>query len=304
MLPIIHVHSPCYNEESLLPYFLEHYRFAEKIFIYDNYSVDRSAAIIRENQKVEVIPVDTNNQFLEASLLKIKNHEWKRSRGEADWVIVCDIDEFLYYPDWEKLFTELKESRATITKPIGYQMISFDFPRDYSKPIVQQVNRGNYSEVYSKQVLFQPAEIAEIGYHAGAHVASPYGNVSYFESLDLKLLHYKNLGWEYLNRRVKQNKPRLNQSEIDQHNNWHLLLDEEIRYRCFCNDLVSSHVVIDTVPVSIAKEDFDEVYYLKLNQDVASSVSRMEFKSGYDHFISHGARENRLFRKLDRSTGQ
>lgn len=300
MLPVIHVHSPCYNEEAILPYFLEHYRFAQKIFIYDNYSVDRSIGIVTENPKVEVISIDTNNQFLEASLSNIKNHGWKQSRGEADWVIVCDIDEFLYYPDWERLFRELKEAMATIAKPVGYHMISLDFPRDYSKPITQQVNRGHPSVTYSKQVLFKPDAITEIRYETGAHIAEPLGSVSYFQSPDLKVLHYKSLGWEYLNHKIMQNRVRLNQAEVDQKNNWHLLLDEETRYRWFCNALIDSHVVVETVPIK--REDFDEVYYLKFNQDVANSVSRMEFKSGYDHYVAHGLSEKRLFRKLDRSS--
>jgi hypothetical protein len=65
----------------------------------------------------------------------------------------------------------------------------------------------------------------------------------------------------------------------------------------FCNDLLSFPVSVKTA--NIVRKDFDENYYLNLYQDVAKAVSRMEFKSGYDHYVLYGVRENRLFKKLD-----
>lgn len=39
---------------------------------------------------------------------------------------------------------------------------------------------------------------------------------------------------------------------------------------------------------------FNEVDYLEYNPDVAASLKRGEFESGYDHFIRHGVREGRF----------
>ena len=52
----IHLYSVCYNEEIILPYYLNHYsKFVDKITVYDNFSTDSSVEILKQNN-VEVIP--------------------------------------------------------------------------------------------------------------------------------------------------------------------------------------------------------------------------------------------------------
>ena len=55
--------------------------------------------------------------------------------------------------------------------------------------------------------------------------------------------------------------------------------------------------LVDTVTANtIARAlDFDESRYFSLNQDVAAAVSRGEFASGLQHFVSHGLQEGRQF---------
>ena len=86
----IDVFSLCYNEEIILPYFLNHYKkFVRNFTIYDNMSTDNSVNIMNE-YGVNVIPYDTQGKMDESTYLNIKNTCCKGS--DADWVIVCDMD--------------------------------------------------------------------------------------------------------------------------------------------------------------------------------------------------------------------
>ena len=48
----VKVYSICYNEEYMLPFFLQHYSFAD-IVVYDNESTDNSLEIMK-NIEVEI----------------------------------------------------------------------------------------------------------------------------------------------------------------------------------------------------------------------------------------------------------
>mgnify|MGYP003885661107 CR=1 FL=1 len=46
----IHLYSICYNEQVMLPHFIDHYSsFCDKLFIYDNFSTDLSSDICKNN---------------------------------------------------------------------------------------------------------------------------------------------------------------------------------------------------------------------------------------------------------------
>lgn len=54
-----------------------------------------------------------------------------------------------------------------------------------------------------------------------------------------------------------------------------------------------------SIPVgTVTTDNFDEVYYLSSNPDVAKAVSAGDFSSGLDHFKLHGLNENRPFRLI------
>jgi hypothetical protein len=61
-------------------------------------------------------------------------------------------------------------------------------------------------------ILFDPHRITEINYKPGAHEADPEGIVKTGKYEDLKLLHYKNLGIEYVLNRINTYRHRLSQT--------------------------------------------------------------------------------------------
>ncbi len=192
---VIHYYSVCWNEEKILPFVFSHYDdIVDHYYVWDNGSTDNTLSILKANPKVTICNFETENKFDDLKHLIIKNNEWKKSRGKADWVIVCDTDEFLYGEKHLKQI--LKDTKKTIFKPEGYDMITDIFPRN-TKTIVTQVSRGIKDPYYNKLVLFNPYKIVDINYSPGCHSANPTGLVL-FSDFELKLLHYKRLGLDYL----------------------------------------------------------------------------------------------------------
>lgn len=97
----------------ILPHFLKHYDFVDRIVVYDNQSDDGSLEILKSAAKVEVRSFDTGGEHHEGKMDDIRREVWRESRGQADFVIVCDADEFLYHPDLPALLDEIKKCGAT-----------------------------------------------------------------------------------------------------------------------------------------------------------------------------------------------
>jgi hypothetical protein len=225
------VHTLCYNEERLLPFFLDHYSvFASKIVVWDNYSSDRSIDIAHQHKrtKVEVNRFSTDNEFREDINVYIKNNCWKQDR--ADWVVVCDVDEFLYAANLRAFLQGRRH--VHVFKPRGYNMVSEQFP-DYGRPLTEQVKFGAVAENYSKTVLFNPGALTEIGFGPGSHTSSPHRNgiVMSYDARnfgdDLKLLHYKNISFDYRFKKNAEYAARVGPISRQQNWSFHLGYDEE-----------------------------------------------------------------------------
>jgi hypothetical protein len=195
----IHSHILAWNEEKILPYTLDYYStFCEKIFIYDNMSDDNSDEIYKRYPKVEVIKWDSNNEINEINYIKLKTESYKeRSRNQnVDWVIVCDCDEFLYHPNLIDILVDYKSKGITVPKVCGHDMVSEIFPEYDGKLLVDKVKVG--SERYQpmcKNIIFNPD--LDVNYGIGAHSFN-CDNAVFSEKEELKLLHYKFLGKDYV----------------------------------------------------------------------------------------------------------
>src|SRR5215204_5418367 len=164
----IYVYSVCWNEESLLPFYLKHYeRFATRIIVYDNMSDDRTPEILDAHALCQRRSLDSGGETRDDLLLHLKNNAWKEARGKADWVVVCDIDEFIYHPDLVGYLRGCEERGITIPQPTGYNMVSDLLPRADGQ-IWEQITEGRLASFYSKKALFNPNKITEINYKPGA----------------------------------------------------------------------------------------------------------------------------------------
>ena len=204
---MVELYTVCWNEEVRLPYFLRHYRDVDVIHLYDNDSTDRTVELAAADSRVRVHRLDTGGKYTEAAQMHVRNNAWRGSK--ADWVIVCDVDELLYYPDHRLLDSV---GSATILHPYGYDMISAALPTT-SGQLYEEVNRGVYSSGFDKLVAFRPSAV-EPNYSPGCHHAQPRGDVRYFRSPQLLLLHFHYLSAEWTWARHQAVGRRMSQENI------------------------------------------------------------------------------------------
>lgn len=243
--PIIHYYAVCWNEEKMLPFMFQYYeRFVDHFTIYDNYSDDHSECIIHSHENAEIIKFKTEG-FDDTTHNDIKNNCWKQSRGKADYVIVCDIDEFIYHKNVNQVITLLKDGRYSIVKPFGYNMYSTDYPiYDSHQFLTNKVKRGVRVPMFDKCILFDPHAIVEINYKPGAHECHPWGRVKRYQNDDIKLLHYKNIGLEQLLERNHSYAARLSKENIENNYGTEYLKKEQLIIQEFHeNNLKATEII-------------------------------------------------------------
>lgn len=195
---IIHIYSLCWNEERMLPYYFRNYdAIADRYFIFDDASTDASLDILAKHPKVEIHRFDKQPDSFVGSAHVFNNNIWKKSRNMADWVIICNMDEQLYHPDLLGYLKQCRDEGITVIPAEGYQMISDSFP-DSDQRLCDLITRGMRYKKMNKFCIFNPDAIEEINYKHGRHYANPVGRVVYPQKRELKLLHYKYLGLDYL----------------------------------------------------------------------------------------------------------
>ena len=243
---VIHYYAVCWNEEKMLPFMFQHYDSkVSQYFIYDNGSTDASHQIITNHPKTELIPFVTDG-FNDEIQNAIKNECWKSSIGKADYVIVCDIDEFLYSPDIDDLLSQLKKSNISIPQSQGFDMCSIDFTEfQKSLTLVDQLKTGVYNNDYSKCILFNPYKIVDINYEPGAHFCRPTGLISTSEQPLYNVLHYKNLGLDYVLERARQYRLRMSDENISKGYALQYLGEENTIKKRVSDQLQKANIVIN-----------------------------------------------------------
>lgn len=195
----IHAHIIAWNEAKILPYTLDHYsQFCEKIHIYDNMSTDGSDEIYKKYDNVTVVKWSTpDKKYNDVTLAEMKSNIYKQSRKHnADWVIVCDCDEYLYHENLLEKLTEYKDQGITMPKIDGHDMCCESFPTYDGQLLTEKVKVG--SETYEpmcKNIIFNPK--LEMNYRPGAHSNNCQG-AKLSSDAEIKLLHYKFLGKDYV----------------------------------------------------------------------------------------------------------
>ena len=226
--PIVHYYAVCWNEERILPFMFQHYdKFVDHYTIYDNYSTDQCEAIIRSHHNADIVKFRTDG-FNDNEHARIKNSCWKRSRGKADYVVVCDTDEFLYHEDIFAFLQDASRQRYSFFRPEGWEMYSATFPTfEKGIPLTTQVKVGVPSPNYGKSILFDPYRIVEINYEPGAHFCHPLGLVRTLNHSGLKVLHYKNLGLDYMMSRINSYRKRMSDINKEEQYAFHYYYDDQ-----------------------------------------------------------------------------
>lgn len=221
----IEVHSLLHNEILMLPYFVKHYSQFAHIVFYESNSTDGSPELA-ELLGCKVVQIPENNNLVDERIFTdLKNNCWKNS--DADWVIICDTDEFVYHPNLVGL---LKKTKYNMFTPQEFLMYDRKFP-DGNGQIYDELKYGTPGVAsFGKTNLFKPSDIQEINYGHGSHNCNPLGNIRLCPKTDIKTLHYHFPSVEYRLKRNKYIADRL--SAINKQMGWgqhHLWSEEQVR---------------------------------------------------------------------------
>lgn len=222
---MITIYTITFNEEVILPYFINHYRkrFPNcRIVVYDNVSDDKTIEIALQNN-CEVITYNTDGKLSDSAFLQIKNNCWKDSK--TDWVLVCDADEFLDIDEQDLLKEE--NSGNSLIRFEGYNMV--DIREDTSVLDIENIKYGCKASQYDKFYLFNKKKISEINYTPGCHSAYPIGEKKFSNKIYLAL-HYIYLSEDKMVKKYETFAKRL--SEENKQRQWsiHYLKSEaEVR---------------------------------------------------------------------------
>lgn len=196
------------NEAALLPYFLRHYStFADRITFYDDHSDDGSRQIIEAWPKTVLRDWNGEHGIVDDEFLACANQEWKEAIGHADWVAWVDIDEFLYHPSILEVMNRYMDEGVDIPTIAGYGMVSNAFPTT-SGQIYDEIKTGFRSPEWDKCELFRTT--VNMVWNVGRHSLNRerMGRLNMSERFDIKLLHYRYLGADYVRQRNQRNHER------------------------------------------------------------------------------------------------
>lgn len=228
----ITVMACCFNEAAILPFFIEHYqRFvgATRIVLQDGGSTDDTAEIVARYPGVELV-VKRSEKLDDRELLQIRNEAWKPWRDEADWIIVCDVDEFLYHPDIKAELRRLKDAGITLPMVEGFEMLSKQFPVHRPGRFLWQDIQAGFAvpDYYNKNLVFDPR--IDINYHLGCHSCAPTGPVRRSEGMVFRNLHYRMLSHQHIVDKSRRAAARLSdwnrQSNAGFHYRQHAVMPE------------------------------------------------------------------------------
>lgn len=237
-----------WNEENMLPYYLRHYStFCDKIIVFDNMSTDKTREIAMEysNQVgIEVIQFDTFGKMNDYTHIELKRYAQIHAKGQADFIILSDCDEFVYHPHIKEFLEQHKD--CSVFYPAGFQMVSDYFPYGQPGQLYEYVKEGAPDPWYCKPIIINLNMIKGVEWVEGAHEIKldivlnkfyhpipenirpigeyggyPWGRwkklyeiTDQFNQIPLKMLHYKFLGFDYVNDRYRQYANKMSEDNI------------------------------------------------------------------------------------------
>lgn len=189
-----------YNDQDILPYFLDYYSFVDRMTFIDSSSTDKTLQIIQDfsdewDGMVRLVQTGLTWWDHEA-LHYYRNNVWRES--EMDYVLFPDCDEIFYHHSGLQRF--LNKSENDLFHMQGFEMVG-EFPKSGK---ITDIKKGVPFYTYNKKTIFNPK--IEISFPNAHLVCSPTANVSMGE---VKLLHYRNLGFEYMKFRIARERSRL-----------------------------------------------------------------------------------------------
>lgn len=190
-----------------MPYLLRHYGpWVDKLIFYDGHSSDGTREMIQACPQAELRLWHGRDELADDEFQLTYNSVWKEARGVADWIIWIDADEFLFHPFMRNVLLHYLETGVTVVQTDGYTMVS-DTPPNGAGQIYAEIRCGFADDCWSKCAIFSPQ--IEMRFHPGRHAI----DVNHFQPVlsppEIKLLHYRALGLDYVRARHSRNWARV-----------------------------------------------------------------------------------------------
>lgn len=224
------VYTFCYNEIPILPFVVQYWKlFATKVVVYDNESTDGSQAFLKSIPFIELRSYNTNGQLDDFKLQELKNSVWKESRGYADFVVVCDLDECIWSRNMNLTLQRLHQARVAAISPYMCNLISHDFPKCQSNLVHQVVdhyyddywpsNDGPGRGLKRKMLVFDPSRVVETNYKVGCYESTPAieDGYSLAETNDILCMHLHDVGLARKIQRYSERRKRMSKVNIEEH---------------------------------------------------------------------------------------
>jgi glycosyltransferase involved in cell wall biosynthesis len=152
-----------------MKYFMRWYdTVADKIFVMDDNSDDGTRDIVASYPKATLLPCPESG-FDEYKKTASLQNEYKKHSRDADWVITCDCDEFIYHPNLRDFLYEKKKVGYRAIKPRGVFFGSKEIP-DTDGQLFDAMPYKWYNMHYDKPILFDPK--LDVKFGAGCHDAT------------------------------------------------------------------------------------------------------------------------------------
>ena len=175
----IYLCTVCYNEMDILPWVIDYWKRipVTKAVVYDNGSTDGTIEYLSKFPWIEIRNFKTEGQDDQIQAV-IKNNAWKEAKGKADFVVVCDMDEFLW-GDIDGELQKMKEGGYNILGNPWYAFCGNEYPKyEEGKYLHQLIRKGykqyiNHMEEYKhlgKFMIIDPNITESTNWSVGNHI--------------------------------------------------------------------------------------------------------------------------------------
>jgi hypothetical protein len=248
--PVVFVLAVCFNEAPMLPFFLDHYIHyvgARKVVLHDGGSTDGSAAIAARYPEVEFV-VSPSEKLDDRELMRIRNEEWKKYRHQCDWMIVGDVDEFLYHPQMRSVLKGLKQQGVTLPMVEGFNIIAKAHPAYVPGRYLWQDNQTGLADPHygNKNLIFDPK--VDINYTLGCHGCQPTGPVRRSAGTVFRNLHMCMPSYRHVVEKSRRSAARLSDWNKQTNAGFHYKINAEMTRAQYNAKFLAARNALDDWP--------------------------------------------------------
>lgn len=169
---------------DILPWVIDYWKRlpVTKAIVYDNESTDGSKEYLQQFDWIEVRTFQTDGMN-DSIQRDIKENSWKESKGLADYVIVCDLDEVIYSKNISSTLQKMKDGNYNVLGLPWYMLCATERPQYTEGKLLHEVAPEHWCTQYinhdhphshlGKFMLFDPNKVDSMNPSVGWHICYP-----------------------------------------------------------------------------------------------------------------------------------